>query len=55
MLGLGWSGSGSAWPSYHDPLSGAVVLASLWFVVDPDAWRIVDNPYGMVRGVAVSG
>ena len=33
-------------------LSGVVVLASLWFAVDPDAWRVEDQ-YGPVRAVAV--
>ena len=34
-------------------LSGVVVLASLWFAVDPDAWRVIEDQYGPVRAVAV--
>ena len=29
-------------------LSGVVVLANLWFAVDPDAWRVEDQ-HGPVR------
>jgi hypothetical protein len=34
-------------------LSGAVVLASLWFAVSPDAWGVIEDQYGPVRAVAV--
>jgi hypothetical protein len=53
--------AGLAWyrPSLATPivivLSGAVVLASLWFAVDSDAWRVVEDQYGPVRAVAVFG
>jgi hypothetical protein len=51
--------AGLAWfrPRLAAPImiafSGAVVLASLWFAVDPDAWRVIEDQYGPVRAVAV--
>ena len=34
-------------------LSGVVVLASLWFAVDPDAWRVIEDQHGPVGAVTV--
>lgn len=34
-------------------LLGAVVLAGLWFAVDADAWRVIEDQYGPVQAVAV--
>ena len=34
-------------------LSAAMVLASVWFAVDPEAWRAVEDQRGPVRAVSV--
>ena len=36
-------------------LEGGRVLASLWFTVDSDAWRVVENQYSPVRVVDLFG
>ena len=51
LAGLAWFRPRLATPIMI-ALSGVVVLASLWFAVDPDAWRVEDQ-YGPVRAVAV--
>jgi hypothetical protein len=52
LAGLAWFRPRLATPIMIG-LSGAVVLASLWFAVDPDAWRVIEDQYGPVRAVAV--
>jgi hypothetical protein len=52
LAGLAWFRPRLAAPIMI-ALSGAVVLASLWFAVDPDVWRVIEDPYGPVRAVAV--
>ena len=52
LAGLAWFRPRLATPIMI-ALSGVVVLASLWFAVDPDAWRVIEDQYGPVRAVAV--
>lgn len=54
LAGLAWFRPRLATPIVIT-LPGAVVLASLWFAVDPYAWRAAENQYGPVRAIAVFG
>jgi hypothetical protein len=44
LAGLAWFRPRLATPIMIG-LSGAVVLASLWFAVDPDAWGVIEDQY----------
>jgi hypothetical protein len=52
LAGLAWFRPRLATPIMI-ALSGAVVLANLWFAVDPGAWRVIEDQYGPVRAVAI--
>lgn len=45
-----------AWPAWATPvlavLTAVIALAAIWFAVDPDAWRTIENGLGPIRALA---
>ena len=53
LAGLAWFRPRLATPIMIALSGVVVVLASLWFAVYRDAWRVIEDQYGPVRAVAV--